>query len=71
MEHFRKISLNMTKLNSEVAMHHLITALMLSPFIDNFCKKFVSNIYELCTRATKFMHMKELKKFRNTTQSDA
>jgi len=66
MEHFRKISLNISNLNPEVVMHHLVTALKPGPFVDSLCKKPVSNLDELRTRATKFMQMEELKEFRNT-----
>ena len=71
MEQFGKISLNILNLNPEVAMQHLITGLKPCPFVDSLCKKFVSNLDELRTRATKFMQMEELKEFRNTTRSDA
>jgi len=55
MERFRKISLNISNMNPEVVMHHLITALKPGPFVDSLCKKPVSNLDELRTRATKFM----------------
>ena len=70
MECFEKILLNISNINPEVAMHHLVTALKLGPFVDSLCKKPVSNLDELRTRATKFMQMEELKEFRSTTQSD-
>jgi len=70
MEQFRKISLNISNLNLEVAMHHLITALKPGPFVDSLCKKPVSNLDELRTRAIKFMQMEELKEFCSTTRSD-
>jgi len=70
MECFEKILLNISNINPEVAMHHLVTALKLGPFVDSLCKKPVSNLDELRTRATKFMQMEELKEFHSTTQSD-
>ena len=70
MERFGKILLNISNLNPEVAMHHLVTALKPGLFVDSLCKKPVSNLDELRTRATKFMQMEELKEFRSTTQSD-
>ncbi|XP_027932692.1 uncharacterized protein LOC114188288 [Vigna unguiculata] len=70
MERFGKISLNISNLNPEVAMHHLVTALKPGPFVDSLCKKPMSNLNELQTRATKFMQMEELKEFRSTTQLD-
>jgi len=70
MERFGKLSLNISNLNPEVAMHHLITALRLGPFVDNLCKKPVANLDELRMRATKFMQMEELKEFRNTTRRE-
>jgi len=51
-------------------MHHLITALRPSSFVDSLCKKPVANLDELRTRATKFMQMEELKEFRNTTHGE-
>ncbi|XP_027941132.1 uncharacterized protein LOC114194928 [Vigna unguiculata] len=71
MERFGKISLNISNLNPEVAMHHHITALKPGPFVDSLCKKPVKNLDELWTRATKFMQMEELKEFCNTTRLDA
>jgi len=70
MERFGKITLNISNLNLEVAMHHLITTLKPGPFVDSLCKKPVNNLDELRTRATKFMQMEELKEFRSTTRSD-
>ena len=70
MERFGKISLNISNLNPKVALHHLITALKPGPFVDSLCKKLVSNLDELQTKATKFMQMKELKEFRSTTLPD-
>ena len=71
MERFGKISLNISNLNPEVAMQHLIITLKPCPFDDSLCKKLVSNLDELQTKATKFMQMEELKKFRSTTRSNA
>jgi len=70
MKRFGMISLNISNLNPEVAMHHLVTALKPGSFVDSLCKKPVSNLDELRTKATKFMQMEELKEFRSTTQSD-
>ena len=70
MERFGKISLNVSNLNPEVTMHHLIIAFKPGPFVGSLCKKPVSNLDELQTRATKFMQMEELKEFRNTIWSD-
>jgi len=70
MERFGKISLNISNLNPEVAIYHLITTLKPSPFVDSLCKKLVNNMDELRTRATKFMQMEELKDFCSTTRSD-
>jgi len=70
IERFEKLSLNISNLNLEVAMHHLITALRPDPFVDSLCKKHVANLDKLRTRATKFMQMEELKEFRNTTHGE-
>ncbi|XP_027906039.1 uncharacterized protein LOC114165669 [Vigna unguiculata] len=70
MEQLWKIFLNISNLNPEVTMHHLITALKPGPFVDSLCKKFVNNLDELRTRATKFMQVEQLKEFHNTTRLD-
>jgi len=70
MECFGKISLNISNLNLEVAMHYLVIVLKPGSFVDSLCKKLVSNLEELRTRVTKFMQMEELKEFRSTTRSD-
>jgi len=38
MEQFGKISLNISNLNPEVAMHHLITALKPGPFVEVYAR---------------------------------
>jgi len=48
-----------------MAMHHIIIALQPRLFTDNLCKEPTTNLYELRQRATKFMHLKELREFRN------
>lgn len=64
MERFRKMMFSIQNLSLEVAMHHLVTALILDPFSDSLCKKPTSNKDELQQRATKFMQLKELHVFR-------
>jgi len=60
--------LNISNLNPKVAMHHLIKALRPCLFVDNLCKNPVADLDELRIRVTKFMQMKEMKEFRNTTK---
>jgi len=52
MERFGKISLNISNLNLEVALHHLVTVLRSGPFVDSLCKKPVADLEELRMRAT-------------------
>lgn len=53
MDWFVKILLNITNLNIEVTMHLLVMALKPDLFVDSLCKKPISNMDELQTRATK------------------
>lgn len=60
MERFGKVAWDIKNLDLVVAMHHLVMALRLGPFVNNLCKKLTSNLDELCCRATKCMQLEEL-----------
>jgi len=63
MERFSKVTLNRRGLNPDVAMHHMVIALRLGPFLENLCKKLVMDLYELWQRATNFMQLEKLREF--------
>jgi len=46
MEHFDKVTLNIRNLKPDVTLHHLIIMLMMRLwlFVNNLCKKFVTNM---------------------------
>ena len=58
MKRFKKIALNILNLDPIVAIHHLIMALWLGPFVNSLCKKPTTGLDELRMRATKYMHMR-------------
>jgi len=58
-------------LSPDVAMHHMLTALRLGPFVDNLCMQPPTNLDELWKKAAKFMQLEELRKFYNQASAEA
>jgi len=52
-----------------VTLHYIVTVLRSIPFLDSLCKKSVTTLDELRTRAIKFMQMEKLKEFCNIATS--
>lgn len=63
MDRFNQVALQIRNLNSEVVLHHMVTALRTSLFADSLCKKPAANMDEMRMRATKFMRLEELRDF--------
>ena len=51
--------MSIRNLNPEIAMHHLVSAILLGRFTENLIKRPPYNMDELRTRATKFMQIEE------------
>jgi len=65
MERLNKLSLYIRNLSPKVVVHHLVTTLRSSSFVDSLFKKSGKNLYKLKQRATKFMQLEELCDYRN------
>jgi len=68
MDQFNQVALQIRNLNSEVALHHMVTVLRPGPFVDSLCKKPALDMNEMRVRATKFMHLEELRDFGGSTK---
>jgi len=63
MDGFNQVALQIRNLNSEVALHHMVTALRPGSFADSLCKKPAMDMNEMRVRASKFMRLEELRDF--------
>lgn len=70
MERFGRVASSIRNLSSEIIMHHMVTSLRPRPFVDSLCKQPVTNLDELRQRATKFMQLEELKRFKSQIRMD-
>ena len=52
-----------------MAMAHLITTLNLGPFSDNLTMHPTTNMDDLCQRVAQFMHLEDLREFRNQAKA--
>jgi len=68
MDRFNQVALQIRNLNSEVALHHMVTALRPGPFVDSLCKKPALDMNKTRVRATKFMLLEELRDFEGSTK---
>jgi len=55
MDMFNKVCMGIMNLNPEIAMHHLISAILPGRFTESLIKQPPNDMDELRTRATKFM----------------
>jgi len=61
MDRFNQVVLQIQNLNSEVALHHMVTALHPGPLANSLCKKPALDMNEMRVRVTKFMRLEELR----------
>ena len=59
MDKFSKVCMGIRNLNPDIAMHHLISAILPGRFTESLIKRPPHNMDELRTRATKFMQIEE------------
>ena len=71
MERFSKVYMGIRNLNPEIAMHHLISAILLGRFTESLIKQPPYDMDELRTRATKFMQIEEHIDYHRKTQVEA
>jgi len=70
MDQFNHFTLQIRNLNSEVALHHMVTTLRPEPFANNLCKKSALNMNEMRVRAANFMSLEELRDFGGQMKSE-
>jgi len=71
MGRFSKVCMGIRKLNPEIAMHHLISAILPGRFTESLIKRPPHDMDELRTRATKFMQIEEHIDYHRKTQAEA
>jgi len=59
MDRFSKVCMDIRNLNPDIAMHHLVSAMLPRRFTESLIKRPPYNMDELRTRATKFMQIEE------------
>ncbi|XP_068475257.1 uncharacterized protein [Phaseolus vulgaris] len=59
MDRFSKVCMSIRNLNPEIAMHHLVSAILPGRFTESLIKRPPCNMDELRTRVTKFMQIEE------------
>jgi len=71
MDRFRKVCIGIWNLNPEIAMHHLVSAILPGRFTESLIKRPPHDMDELRTRATKFMQIEEHIDYQRKTQTKA
>ena len=59
LDRFNKPCMGIKKINPEIALHHLVSAIRPSRFTESLIKRPPQNMEELRTRTTKFMQIEE------------
>ncbi|RDX64893.1 hypothetical protein CR513_56497, partial [Mucuna pruriens] len=66
---FSNISVKIHNLNPEVALHSMFMALKVDPFFDSLCRDPPTTMDELRMRATSYIQMEEMAKFRDNVRA--
>jgi len=69
MDRFNKVCMGIRNLMPEIAMHHLVGAILPGRFIESLIKRPTKNIDELRNRVTKFMQIEEHIDYHKSHQS--
>ncbi|XP_020208203.1 uncharacterized protein LOC109793154, partial [Cajanus cajan] len=64
MERFAGVSVKIRNLNLEVALHSMLMALKLGPFVDSLCRRPPPDMDKLRAHATGYIQMNEHAEFR-------
>jgi len=71
MDRFSKVCMGIRNLNPEIAMHQLVSTILLGRFIESLIKWPPYNVDELRTRVTKFMQIEEHVDYHRKTLAEA
>jgi len=68
MDRFNKVCMGIKNLNPDIAMHHLVSAILLGRLTESLIKRPPYNMDELRTKAIKFMQIEEHVDYHRKTQ---
>ncbi|RDY04502.1 hypothetical protein CR513_11780, partial [Mucuna pruriens] len=68
VKHFSTVAIKIRYLSSKVALHSMITTLKPRLFSNSLCKKPPASMNELRERASRYIQMEEMTKFRDNVK---